>query len=469
MRKLAAVILILFAWNVWYARSHVSFEPGVDCHQNDNELSQRTVFADKTEIVVDLVDKLPISEIHSLESVIGEKLMVIEQDSFDTNRLMVIHLSDPTHKEKVLDLLKHDNRVESAEPNYVFSIPTPVSYREEETKSSPIQTVLQQGEPNDPLFRYQWHMRMVHAPEAWNLTKGEGVVVAVIDTGVTHTGKVVEDLRGAEFVHPYNFIDKTQNANDDHGHGTHVAGTIAQVTNNGLGCAGVAPKAKIMPLKVLSKYGSGTVADIAAAIIYAADKGANVINMSLGGPIATQILERAVDYAHSKGVVVVCAAGNSSGSVGYPAGYKNAVSVSSVGFDGVLTWYSSWGKVEIAAPGGDLRASKNGSGKPDGVLQNTISPRNPENMALYEMFQGTSMASPHVAGVAALVISGLEEKTTADEVLHIMQMSANKKDNPKQYGAGIVDALAAVQTAKSWQQIKFFEHVPRLFGAPLVH
>ena len=108
----------------------------------------------------------------------------------------------------------------------------------------------------------------------------------------------------------YNFVAKNENPEDDHGHGTHVAGTIAQSTHNGIGVAGVAYKARIMPVKVLSAHGSGSVADIAEAIRWAADQGAKVINMSLGGPVPSKILAKAIEYAHKKGVTVVCAAGN---------------------------------------------------------------------------------------------------------------------------------------------------------------
>ena len=135
--------------------------------------------------------------------------------------------------------------------------------------------------PNDTCFRYQWHLRQIGMPDAWKLGQGKGAVVAVIDTGVTRVG----DLAETKFVPGYNFIANNDNAADDHGHGTHVAGTIAQSTNNKLGVAGVAFGVSIMPIKVLSARGSGSMAGIAQGIRWAADHGANVINMSLGGPL----------------------------------------------------------------------------------------------------------------------------------------------------------------------------------------
>ena len=171
------------------------------------------------------------------------------------------------------------------------------------------------------MYKHQWHFDMVNAEDAWLRTQGEGVVVAVIDTGVS-PGKLpsgqssrwkrVPDLKETGFVDGWNFVDNNNDPSDGNGHGTHVAGTIAQSTNNGFGVAGLAPKAKIMPIKVLSDRGSGTVADIANGIRFAADHGAKVINMSLGGGLYSSTLARAVKYAHDKGVVVACAAGNGS-------------------------------------------------------------------------------------------------------------------------------------------------------------
>ncbi len=153
--------------------------------------------------------------------------------------------------------------------------------------------------PNDPDYSKQWNLHNINVERAWEESKGEGITVAVIDTGVSR----VPDLRQTEFVEGYDFVNDRTNAADDNGHGTHVAGTIAQSTNNNYGVAGVAYHAKIMPLKVLAAGGGGTVADIAEAIRFAADNGADVINMSLGGGGESQVMKEAIDYADSKGVV----------------------------------------------------------------------------------------------------------------------------------------------------------------------
>src|SRR6185312_11692373 len=284
--------------------------------------------------------------------------------------------------------------------------------------------------------------------QTWKAAQGDGVIVAVVDTGVAR----VPDLKDTEIVPGWNFVNDTDNAADDHGHGTHVAGTIAQSTHNGLGVAGVAFHAKIMPIKVLSARGSGSVSGIANGIRWAADHGAKVINMSLGGPMASSVLSKAVKYAHDKGVVVVCAAGNDGrGKVSYPAAYPHAIAVASTQYDETTTFYSNWGKeIDIAAPGGNTRVDQNGDGQPDGVLQNTIVPGNISQND-YLWFMGTSMASPHVAGVAALVVG--QGVTNPDAVEKVLKETARQpkvapKDKQNRYGAGIVDAAAAVKKAQ---------------------
>jgi serine protease len=338
----------------------------------------------------------------------------------------------------VIDRIRSSGEVEAIEPNYymtAFSV------------------------PNDPYYKHQWHLDIIGMPQAWDYPAGATVTVAVIDTGIAYENYKdrfrVEDLGEAQFVSPYNFVKGNEHADDDHGHGTHVAGTIAQLTNNGVGVAGVAPRVKLMPLKVLNSYGYGTISDIASAIRYAADHGARVINMSLGGPFPSFILHKAVKYAHDKGVVVVCAAGNNGRSgLSYPARYKECISVSAVRFDKKLSWYSSYGNgVTISAPGGDMNVDQNGDGLMDGVLQNTLNPQNPSEQG-YFLFQGTSMATPHVAAAAALLIShGIEDP---EAVRRYLQSSATEVEggSSEQYGAGVLNVHAALRSAYLFRNLK---------------
>ncbi|MCS6814529.1 MAG: S8 family peptidase [Cyanobacteria bacterium] len=296
--------------------------------------------------------------------------------------------------------------------------------------------------PNDPDYPKQWNFRSINLEAAWDETRGSGVTVAVIDTGISP----VPDLAKTKFVEGYDFVHDRPEATDDYGHGTHVAGTIAQSTNNNYGVAGIAYEASLMPLKVLDESGTGTIADIAEAIRFAADNGAQVINMSLGGGGESALMQEAINYAHSKGVVIVAAAGNANtNNASYPARYPHVIGVSALNAAGEKASYSNYGAgVDISAPGGSTD-----SGEAGGILQNTIDPET--GNAIFAAFQGTSMAAPHVAGVAALVkAAGVSDP---DQVTQVLTQSARKvaDDGLNYYGAGQLDAAAAVKLATRGQ------------------
>ena len=286
-------------------------------------------------IVVDFKDGTTQAEFDAWEPDWGVDL---EFNSVEGSHTGVTIARDVGDVDAVLARIRQNPAVESAEPLRVYSVPRGEELVSEEP--APLEEADKDGyTPNDPDYPKQWNLRMIHMPQAWKESRGKGAVVAVLDTGIAYEDhddfKQVPDLKGAKFKKGYDFVNDDEHANDDHGHGTHVAGTIAQATNNGEGVAGVAFEATLMPVKVLNHFGSGTSADIADAIRFAADKGAKVINMSLGGGGYSQVMASAVEYARKKGVTVVAAAGNGGRAhVEYPAAYPGAVAVSAVGPNG---------------------------------------------------------------------------------------------------------------------------------------
>jgi serine protease len=313
-------------------------------------------------------------------------------------------------------------------------------------------------EPNDPYYSYQWHLYNdatggINTKAAWNIEEGDpNVIIAVIDTGIAYEDyqgfRMAPDLTETVFVPGYDFVNDDNHPNDDEGHGTHVAGTIAQSTNNDVGVAGVAFRCAVMPVKVLDYTGEGDYFSIAQGIYYAVDNGARVLSMSFGGPQDAETLEQAVAYAYQEGATVVCAAGNDyerGNEPSYPAAYDAyCIAVGAVRYDDTRAYYSNTGSyLDLAAPGGDLTVDQNHDGYPDGVLQQTFTV-DPATFNYY-FFQGTSMATPHVSGVAALLISS--GVTQPDEVREAMEMTARDEGDDgwdAEYGWGVVDAYAAL-------------------------
>ncbi|MPZ53976.1 MAG: S8 family serine peptidase, partial [Acidimicrobiia bacterium] len=296
--------------------------------------------------------------------------------------------------------------------------------------------------PNDEFYPLQWHMPKIQAEQAWDISKGDGAVVAVIDTGVSHGG---DDLDCHTFVSPFNSVTNTPgSASDDNGHGTHVAGTIAQCTDNGIGVTGVAHGATLMPIKVCDSDGSCTWSDVAQGIDWARTHGADVINISLGGSFGATILEEAVTNALAADIVVAAASGNDgSGSVDFPAAYPGVLAVGALDFNLDLAYYSQYGsEQDITAPGGDVTVDLNGDGYFDGVLQETFDGPTWD----YYFFQGTSMATPHVAGAAALLRSE-EPAASRGQVEDALTASAMDRGAPgwdPSFGHGSLRARSAL-------------------------
>ncbi|MEE8380593.1 MAG: S8 family peptidase [Thermodesulfobacteriota bacterium] len=306
--------------------------------------------------------------------------------------------------------------------------------------------------PNDELYPFQWNFPLINLEEAWDISTGEGVTVAVLDTGVNSFGK---DGFGSQsekrVLRGYNALLGLPGAARDYlGHGTHVAGIIAQETNNVTGAAGIAYNAKILPVKVLLFTGEGLDSWIINGIRWVTDHGADIINLSIGGAPPSQALEDAINYAYQQGVVLVASSGNDAeGVVDYPAAFENCIAVGAVRYDkNLAAHYSNYGDaLDLVAPGGDMREDQNGDGEPDGIRQEGF-----ERFLLlgikwgYPYFTGTSFSSPHVAGVAALVKS-LHPEYGPDEIRQVLQETAEDLGETgwdETYGYGLVDANAAV-------------------------
>lgn len=269
--------------------------------------------------------------------------------------------------------------------------------------------------------KVDWGIARIGADKVWDKSTGDGIKVAVIDTGVDllHTDLSVNITTG------YDFVNNDNSPMDDNGHGTHVAGIIASV-QNGLGVIGGANKADIMPIKVLNNQGYGYISDVAKGIYYAADNGARVINLSLGTPTDSLTLKAAVDYAVKKGIFIAAAAGNDSGlPCSYPAAYSSVVCVVATDSYNKLASFSNVGG-ELAAPGVYNYSTYIGN--------------------LYKYMSGTSMATPHVAASAAVVMSFCKDCSTTKvkDILHTTAVDLGTVGKDSVFGYGLVDLLAAV-------------------------
>ncbi len=313
--------------------------------------------------------------------------------------------------------------------------------------------------PDDTFYSYQWNLNDPNAggigmQAAWDIQRGDpNVIVAIVDTGVAYEDfdiyRQAPDLAGTLFVPGYDFVNDDSHPNDDQGHGTHVAGTIAQSTNNNMGVAGVAFGCSIMPVKVLDQDGTGDYFTIASGILFAVANGARVINLSLGGTQPSRTLRSAVKTAYERGVTVVCAAGNGfleGNAASYPAAEQDyCIAVGAIRYDRTRAPYSNTGSyISLVAPGGDLQLDQNNDRYADGILQQTFV--SAPNTFAYWFFQGTSMAAPHVSGVAALLAS--RGVTQPDKIREAIKLTAVDLGTPgwdEEYGWGLVDAFAALE------------------------
>src|SRR5688572_6017835 len=333
----------------------------------------------------------------------GKKIKSIPQ-------INVHHIKVPDHAlEKVEAALKKNSKVEFVEKN---SIGTGGLL------------------PNDPGYASQWHLPRISAPQGWNISTGSpDVVIAVLDSGIDPNHP---DL-SSKLVPGYNYVSNNNDTHDVHGHGTKVAGVAAASSNSGIGVAGVAWQNKIMPLVVFDSTGYSTYSQWISGIIYAADHGAKVISMSIGGTTYSSSLQNAVNYAWNKGVVLVaCAMNHGSNTPYYPAALNNVIAVSATdSADKIASWsnYGDW--ISVAAPGASIYTTINGGG--------------------YGTGSGTSFSTPQVAGLAALVMS-LNPGLTNSQVVTLIEQNADDLGSPgydPYFGTGRINVYRTLLAASS--------------------
>ena len=288
--------------------------------------------------------------------------------------------------------------------------------------------------PNDPYYGYQWNLPKIRAPQAWDLVTGTSSVwIAIVDTGVDYNHP---DLASSRLWLGWDYVNNDNDPRDDNGHGTHVAGIAGANTNNSIGVAGVCWGCDLLAVKVLDADGYGLDSWVANGIRYAADWGVafgkrTIINLSLGGPYESSVIRDAVSYAQSHGALVVAAAGNQGTNTPfYPAAYPGVIGVSATDSNDQWASFSNYGSyVDIAAPGVDILSTYPGG--------------------YYTRLDGTSMAAPHVAGVAGLVWSR-NLTLSANQVCGLLLSTATDLGTSGRddvYGYGRVDAYGAVWAA----------------------
>lgn len=266
-------------------------------------------------------------------------------------------------------------------------------------------------DPNSGQF-YGWEIMKFEVQKYWRYSMGEGVRVAVIDTGCDFNHHDLSE----NMLEGYNFVNPKEPPMDRNAHGTHVAGTIA-ASNNNLGMVGVAPKAKIIPVKSLDDSGAGSLKSVADGIVWAADMDADIITMSLGSNRSNKSLESAIKYAAEKGSLIFCAAGNSGPrtDIMYPARYAETISIAAIDINMKRTSFSCSGKsLDFLAPGQDILS---------------CTPNN-----TYAKMSGTSMSNPFAAGCAALAISAIGKRVSREKLVEMFKKTAKKLSDPKYTG-----------------------------------
>ncbi len=328
-----------------------------------------------------------------------------------TQPFYVVQSSLNETTDELIENLSHDYDIDFAEPNYIFT-----------KQVSKMETV-----PNDEFFQpYQWNLNQINVSGGWDFSSGDNVKIAILDTGVDPEHLEMK----TKIKHGYNAFDGSDDFADDHGHGTHVAGVASALTNNVTGIAGISWNSEILPVKVLDKDGAGTSFEVAKGLYWAVDHGAKVINMSLGDYYHTDVLHEAIQYAYDHDVILIAASGNDNvDDPMYPANYDEVLTVAAVDDARNRAFFSNYGShIDVAAPGVHIPSLF------------------PDNN--YVVMSGTSMAAPHVAGLAGLIRS-MRPDLNNEEVYEVIKSTAKDigtKGHDSYYGFGEIDVARALES-----------------------
>ena len=386
------------------ARKRTGHQKQLSREQLRDPKTNQTIDVAAHEVMVRFDPKMSPDEVQQkIERLHAEVISAIPQFG-----LYHLSISESDTVSSFIDKHRSDPRLRILEPNPIVSV-------------EPVGTT-----PNDPFFRAQWSLGRINAPQAWErLPNGAGGIVAVVDSGVDELHPELQ----SHILSGRNMIEQNDDTQDQHGHGTAIAGIIAATTNNAIGMSGICPTCQILPVKVLDESGEGTYAQVIAGILWAADKKAQIINLSLGSYGFSRLLADAVEYAHQSGAVLVAAGGNEATQAPlYPGALPNVISVSATDPDDNLWVGSNYGEViDIAAPG---------------VRILSLDTHNN-----YLFATGSSFSAAHVSGVAALVRTKHPslKNTHVAQVLFQTADDLGGKGKDQFYGFGRINAARALR------------------------
>ncbi len=372
---------------------------------------------------------------------LSSQLDVKNMHKLSNTGLIKAVLNDNETVTEAVNRLKRDNAILDVQPNYIYTISS--------------------FTPDDPMYNYQWNFKQIKAEAAWDQDTtapkrggDPGIIVAIIDTGVAYEnyGQFIQapDLENTRFANGYDFVNNDRHPNDDNGHGTHMAGTIAQSTNNGVAAAGLAFETTIMPIKVLGANGSGTTDVIIEGLEYAMKHDADIINMSFGSTdTADSAYNNALSEAAGQGIILVAAAGNSGdGTLQLPASHEDVIAVSATQYDETRPSYANYGPgLNLMAPGGNINIDQNNDGIPDGIVQQSF--RGMAGGALdYTDFtniwvKGTSSSTAHVSAATALLLAAGVPSDNVQSILESTAKDLGAAGYDTGHGYGLIDLAAA--------------------------